>query len=259
MAERDPLANGLKIVRWMAERPENLFGVREIGRELEMQPSTVSRILSKLAAERLVRRDERTGEYSLGLELVRLGLAASQKLDIRSVARPHLEKVVTACNETTLLGLYDSTRREMLRVDRVNSTEPVTYTVRLDTWTEIYRGASGLGILAFLPPADAESVLDEADREADENSPWLRKHELRAELERIRRRGYALTRGRRLHGAMAVSAPIFGQSSEIVVGDVVTTIPEYRWPTHDEAKISRLVMEAADGITRELRGNGQKS
>lgn len=254
MSERDPVANAVRLLRWMAESPNDTFGVREIGRGLKMQPSTVSRVLAKLAGERLVSRNARTGEYSLGLEVLRLGQLASQKLDIRKVARPHIEAVVAASNESTLLALYDPTRREMLRVDPVYSTHPLSYTAQLDTWTEIYRGASGLGILAFLPPEEISAVLDEADRAADDSSPWLRKTELCAELEHIRARGYAITHGRRLAGAVAVSAPIFGHQPSTVLGDVVTHIPETRWHADMETEIATLVIDAARSITRDLGG-----
>lgn len=250
---RDPLGRALEVLRWMAEQPAPYCGVREAAKALDMQPSTVSRILAVMHEQRLVRRDPDSGGYAPGLELIRLGLLSSTKLDIRRSARPHLEAIVRACNESVFLALYDSARQEMLRVDTVTSSHPLRYVVEMDRWTEIYRGASGLGIAAFLPPTEREEVLATAEAHAGPEEPWLRRDQLRPMLDQIRARGYACTHGRRIPGAVGMAAPIFDAGGR-VVGDVILTVPEVRFGEHEESVLAEHVIKAASAITAEIGG-----
>lgn len=240
-------------MRYLAESPAPHLGVRELAKALDMQPSTVSRLLSALHAERFVQRDPKTGGYSPHLELMRLGLLISQKLDVRKVARPHMDAIVAACDESVFLGVYDPATQQMLRVESVQSSNPLRYVVELDKWTEVYQGASGLGIVAFLAPDERESILELADQNATGDKPWLRRTELEPLLETFREQGYAITHGRRKEGAVGVSAPIFDAGGG-VVGDVILTIPNVRFESEREPEYASLVIEAADAITADIGG-----
>jgi IclR family transcriptional regulator, acetate operon repressor len=248
---RDPLGHSLELLRWMGRQDKTHFGVRRIASALGLQPSTISRLLRRLSDEGIVRKDPISGEYGFGLELIRLGLLASKNLDVQRIARPCLEQIAAECNETSILAIYDSTRNEMLRVDKVDSTHPLNYTIKMDEWTEIYRGASGLGILAFLPQPQRDSVVTIADAAATDEEPWLKRENLTTILDDTRARGYACTHGRRLSGAVAVSAPIMSISGD-VVGDIIVTVPEVRWADHREADLAKLVMDAAATVSNEL-------
>jgi DNA-binding IclR family transcriptional regulator len=250
---RDPLGNSIRILRWVAEQERDVVGVREVATALDMQPSTASRLLGALAEERLVVQDARTGGYSIGLELLRLGKLAEGKLDIRTIARPHMQRLVDDQGETIVLGLYDRVRREMLRVEKLEGSQPLRYVIEMEQWTEIFRGASGLGILAFLPEGEQEEPLVMADAEASDAEPWLRRDALSRELARIRLSGYACTQGRRLPGAAAISAPIFDHEGR-VSGDIIMTVPEVRFRDEDERRLATAVLETAAAITVDSGG-----
>lgn len=250
---RNPVGRSFQLLRWMAEQPESQHGVREIAKALGMAPSTVSRALGVLESEGIVSQDQHTGLFGLGLELLRLGQLASAKFDLRKVARPHLQAVVAACNESVFLGVYDHNRHQMLRIDTVSSSHPLRYVVELDRWTEVYRGASGLSILAFLPADERAAVYTMAEAQHDPTRPWPGRETVEKELELIRTRGYACTHGRRIPGAVGITAPIFGGSGE-VFGDFILTLPEQRFAEHGEQALAELVMGAAAAITAAIGG-----
>lgn len=238
----------------MAEQSAPFVGVREIATGLAMQPSTVSRLLASLSEERLVRRDPRTGGFAPGLELMRLGVLASQKLDIRAVARVHMRTLVDHCNESSFLGLYDSSRQELFRVETVSSSRPLRYVVEMDQWTKIYLGASGLGVLAFLAKPQRELGIRLADAAAGPDRPWLRREEFEPMLDKIRSQGYAMTFGLRIPDAVGVSAPVFAEDGR-VLGSVILTVPKVRIAEHDQDELARLIVETASAITRDIGGN----
>ncbi|TML22531.1 MAG: MarR family transcriptional regulator, partial [Actinobacteria bacterium] len=81
------------------------LGTNELARRTGMTPSTVSRQLGTLAASGLVERVAATGRYRLGLRIVQLANALLARLDVRAVARPHLEELVRVTGETATLSV----------------------------------------------------------------------------------------------------------------------------------------------------------
>ena len=87
----------------MAPREDGPWGVREIAKGVEMNPSTVHRLLGLLEEEGLVRQDDPGGGYGLGTELLRLAWTAAGSHPVRSAALPHMRELAAASGETVTL------------------------------------------------------------------------------------------------------------------------------------------------------------
>src|SRR5579885_1137115 len=81
------------------------LGTNELARRVSTTPSTVSRQLGSLVSARLVEYVPETGRYRLGLRLVELAMQVLARLDVRTIARPHLEALVGALDETATLSV----------------------------------------------------------------------------------------------------------------------------------------------------------
>jgi DNA-binding IclR family transcriptional regulator len=88
------------------------LGTNEIARRTGINVSTISRILATLTAGGLVDHVPATGRYQLGVGLVRL--ANSVALDIRSLARPHLEELGARIGRPRRCRFRESTRHSRL-------------------------------------------------------------------------------------------------------------------------------------------------
>ncbi len=183
-------------------------GVAEIARGLGLHKSTASRLLATLRQRGLVEQDADSGQYRLGLAMVRLGGRAEKTLDVSSIAMPELEAVARSVKETTTLGV--------LRGDRV-----VTM-----AWSDS-SGRGGDRAVAGMPlhaTAPGKVLLShEPEREVIRLSrigftPYtshtiVRVDLLLEELARVRRRGFATTFGEHEPSVNAVAVPVFDQRS----------------------------------------------
>ena len=100
------------------------LGTNEIARRTGVTASTVSRQLGTLVAARLVERVPETGRYRLGIRLVELANAVLVRLDVRALARPHLEALVGEMGETATLsvpGEPDAVTVDFVADDRTTS------------------------------------------------------------------------------------------------------------------------------------------
>src|SRR5690349_7333718 len=81
------------------------LGTNEIARRTGTTASTVSRQLGTLVEAQLVEHVRETGRYRLGMRLVELANAVLARLDVRTIARPHLEALVDEVGETATLSV----------------------------------------------------------------------------------------------------------------------------------------------------------
>ena len=77
----------------------------------------------------------------------------SRALSSRSAAR--------LIGETVVLAVYDPHRAKFSAVDAVETNHPIRYLWEsLRDWSDLHLGSSGKGILAFLPVAERDAIID---------------------------------------------------------------------------------------------------
>jgi DNA-binding IclR family transcriptional regulator len=237
----------------MAPREDGPWGVREIAKGVEMNPSTVHRLLGLLEEEGLVRQDDPGGGYQLGSELLRLAWTASGTHPIRNAAMPHMQDLADASGETVSFGVYDPVRRQTYVLAVVESDAPVRYVSRLHEWRDLHTGASGRAVMAFLPDDERRAVVERTRLAPVTEHTITSPHELERVLAEVRERGYAFSQEERRVGGIGIAAPVFGPGGD-VVAEVGVSVPAQRFVPGDEARLAELVKACAKRITEEIGG-----
>lgn len=246
--QRDPVSRTLEALAWIICEAGPSFGVREMASALNILPSAAHRALTALTLKGLVRRVEDSGRYVTGMEMFRLAQAALGRFPLKHIAMPHLQRLVDACDETVLLGVYDADRAQMMFAAAVESRSPLRYIVQLNEWVPLHLGASGLGILAFLPEPVRESVILKTSGSSED--PYFRSA-LEQRISIVRENGFAQSFAQRVEGAVGFAAPIFFPSGH-VIGDVCITLPEQRYSDDRQETLAKLVIQCANAITKQL-------
>lgn len=247
--QRHPLARGMELLTLMVDDAADSYGVRDLGNRLGVSASTVHRLLSELEKLGMVGRTE-TGAYRLGPEFLRLAWTTAMRFPTADLAKEVLEELTGQTNESSFFATYSEQRRQMMFALAVESSHPLRYVVPLHLWLPLHAGASGLAILAFLPEAVQREILT-GPLEALTERTLVEADGLRSRLERIRAEGYALTHGERIAGAVAVAAPVIGESGT-VVGDVGVTIPESRFNVAAVSELIGSVKQAAATLSKRI-------
>src|SRR5262249_11823875 len=147
---------------------------------------------------------------------------AIDQVPLRRIAMPHLRKLVDACNEAAQLSLYVRERAELVTIAGLESTHPVRYVIDMYSWRPLHVGASGWAVLAFLPASERAALLAQRSARRSKSADAA---DLAQELEAVAARGYALTRGTRIEGAVGLAAPLFDPAGS-VLGAVGIALPE---------------------------------
>jgi len=223
------------------------LGTNELARRIEVSPSTVSRQLGTLVDARLVEHDPESGKYRLGIRLVELANLVLARLDVRTVARPHLEALVDAVEETATLSM--PSEPDAITVDFVPTRRYVQGMTGLGRPSVAHATAAGKIMLAFTarlpaPPLRAYTERTITDPDA-----------LAAELERVRRRGWADAYEEREPDLNAVAAPVFAGDGQLAAV-VAVQGPIPRFGQAAARKALPLLREHAEAISRRLGAPG---
>ena len=207
-SERHVTAVGraLRVVDVLAEAGSDL-GTNEIARRAGIHPSSASRLLSTLAAAKLVAYVQETGRYRLGLRFIELGNAALAGLDLREVAHPHMRTLAEMTGETVTLCV--PSEPEAVTVDFVQSSSSVQSIAQLGRSSVPHATATGKVFLAYGGTLPARPLLAYTERTITS------KGELAKEIERARERGWAQVVGEREIDLNAVAAPVIDTRGDL--------------------------------------------
>ncbi len=162
----------------------------QIGRKCDLPVPTTYRILAALERHGFVVRDEITKRFRLGPAALALGRNAEASTDLRSVSMPVLQRLCDQTGETTLLVVPSENRLRAVCLERVESPQSLRLSVQPGRHLPFHAGAQQKALLAFLPDAEVDRILAgplEKLCKATIDDP----EQLRAELETIRRKGWA--------------------------------------------------------------------
>ena len=160
------------------------IGTNELARRTGLPASTVSRQLGTLAAAGLVEQDGESGRYRLGIHVVRLANAVLARLDVRRIARPHLEELVRITGETATLHVPGE--EDAVTVDFVPSAHFIQHVTQLGRPSIAHATSAGKVMLAF-----TDRPLPRGPLRAYTPRTITSAKALSVEIERVRAQGYA--------------------------------------------------------------------
>ncbi|MEJ8278055.1 IclR family transcriptional regulator [Pseudonocardia spirodelae] len=225
------------------------LGVSRVSRELGLSKAVVHRILQSLTGRGLIAYDPGLREYRLGPAAAALGSRALRDSDLRATALPFLSELRDRLHETVTVSAKVHGGRVYL--DQVVGTHEITMSVELGRRFPLHAGSSGKCMLAHSDPAEVERLL-EGELTALTPATPTDPHALRAELERIRARGYATSAGERQGDAGSVAAAVFGPGG--LVGAVSVCGPRFRVTEDFVERTAPELLDTADRITERLGG-----
>jgi IclR family acetate operon transcriptional repressor len=244
------VARVIRLLRHVAETGGSL-SVKSIAASLSLPSSTVHRQLQLLARAGLVEHDEASHTYRAGREFFRIASLVVQQFDVGPMVRPVLDALRDETGETCFFTLYLPAAREATIVEIARSPHPLRYQVERFTHIRLAWGSLGRSILAHLAEADVEAILAAAGPAPATGRAPPAAATLRAELERIRQRGYAMSKGQNIAGGVGLASAVF-DGRGAVVGSIGLTMPQARFTSAVSARCPGRVVEHARRVSMAL-------
>lgn len=197
------LERGLAVIRaFDGERRE--LTLSDVARICDLTRAAARRFLLTLADLGYVTTDGRL--FRLTPRVLELGYAYLAGSSLPDIAEPHLEELVAEVRESSSLCVLDGD--DIVYVSRVPTTRIMTATITVGTRFPAHVTSVGRVLLAHLPDEQLDQHLARCELRPLTPRTIVSPPQLRAELQRVRKQGYAIMDQELEVGLRTVAAPV---------------------------------------------------
>ena len=189
--------------------------LKEISEQTSINKSTALRILAHLESEGYVDRAARGG-YRVAGRLGQVGTRSSLEVKLREAADAPLREVWRITQETVNLGILDGL--EVVYLESLESPQSFRLVAASGTHAAAYRTALGKAMLACLPAEQADALIDSFSYQPYTPKTVTSAGQLREELARVRRQGYAMDDEESMLGVRCLAVAVLNHERRPIAG-----------------------------------------
>ena len=206
------LNKALDVIELIAEN--GTIGVRELAQISGLPPATAHRIVASLLNRGYLSKDDRTCRYALSPKFLVLGEKVQQQIDIVSIARPCLEKLMAETRENANLCIRDG--HHVVYIDHVGSPDHnLRIFTKLGGSAPLYASGVGKVFLSWLSESRFQRYIEAVELRSYTPNTLTTEQQLREQIQTIRENGYAVDNQEKELGVRCVAAPILDHNNQI--------------------------------------------
>ncbi|EKE43289.1 transcriptional regulator, IclR family [Oceaniovalibus guishaninsula JLT2003] len=205
-------------------------------------PATVYRVLVTLQAHGIVEADEAAQTWHVGPGAFLIGSAFLRRTSLVERSRPALRRLMEQSGETANLGIASDDR--VLFVSQVETHAPIRAFFPPGTRSAMHASGIGKVLMAAMDAPRLERIVA-AGLTRYTPRTLTEPNALLADLEAIRKRGYAIDDEERNLGMRCIAAPIRNAHQEVIAGLSVSGPISRMTPDKTEALAVRVMTAAA--------------
>jgi len=224
------------------------LGLAQVASSLQLHKSTAHRFLMVLERHRMVERTP-GGKFRLGLKLFDLGNRAIGQYDLRERAQPHLRRLVLDTEETAHLCILEGAN--VIYIDKIEPARSVRMITRIGASNPVHCTSVGKAMLAFLPEDRIVDILRRTRFERFTNHTISNPEALRVEIEKTRRRGYAIDDEELEEGLRCIAVPVL-DAQRLPVAAVSVSGPSFRVTAQKLPSIANHLLQCVRGISVDM-------
>ena len=218
-------------------------GVSEVAAEIAVHKSTAFRLLGALEAHGLVEQTGDRGKYRLGVGLIPLAGAVSDRLDVSRQGRQVCTRLAAELGETVNVAVLQG--QWAVNVDQARGPAAVSAYNWIGQLTPLHCTSSGKVLLAFTDPGQVLPLRRFTERTITDPAA------LQAELAAVQAAGIARTCEEYEVGLNAVAAPVRDRFG-VVAAALSVSGPSYRLTPDRMDAIAPAVVAGATEVSRRM-------
>jgi IclR family transcriptional regulator, acetate operon repressor len=231
--------NALRLLLLLAEQPR--VRTTEASVYLGVASSTAHRLLAMLQYHGFVRQDPSSRAYVLGPALSTIAAAINRHADIRSLARPVLERLNSELQETVHLGRLEG--QQTYFIDSIESPRAVRVVSRLGLLMPAHCTSTGKAMLSQLSASALRDLYPQEQLETLTERSISTRSALSRELQAIQRRGYATSNQESEEEVASVAVPVRAADGDLYALNV--SVPTNRMTPASRASFVAALRQAA--------------
>ncbi len=240
-----------EVLEVFRERPRGLTYMELVEYYPHISRVSLYRILCSLEKLGYLRKDEHTSRYELGAKFIELGRITEQRQDIVRIARPYMERILEEFGENVNLARISD--GELVYLTIMEGSHPLRLIETPGRRQALYSSALGKAILAWMDEPERERIIARLKWHSMTPQTIAGPDQLRADLELIRQRGWALDCDENLIGVSCAGAAIRNADGRPIAAISVTG-PSARNTSAKLDEIGPRLHELTNEISREHFG-----
>jgi DNA-binding IclR family transcriptional regulator len=237
----------LDILELLSVEREGL-GVTEIGIRLNINKSTVHRIVTALVERGYVEKDT-SSVYKLGLRVVELSSMYLNNVELKTEARTYLWELTNKLGLTTHLGILDGVN--VVYIDKIDVVSSRRLYSQIGRRISIHCSALGKSILSGMSYDESDRLLSKCSFEKFTEKTVLTKQQVIEQIDAYRLKGWYVDDEEHDEGIRCLAAPVYDYMDKVVaaisISGANTLISK---ETEDE--IGTMLVETAKKISKRL-------
>ena len=222
----------------------------ELAKRLDLNKSTITRLLCSLEKAGFVERHPKTREYSLTYRLYQIGNVYISQSTLHSQAMPLLNQLANKCKETVHLGVL--TDFQVFYLDKVEGQHPISMMSRIGKIFPAYCTALGKAMLAHMPAFAVDRYIEQTRFKRYTPNTICDANDFRKELKRTVEKGYAVDEYEHEADVKCIAAPIRDMTGEVVAAISISG-PSFRMVREKtENEIVPILIQTAKDISVRL-------
>jgi DNA-binding IclR family transcriptional regulator len=225
------------------------LSVGTVAKELQVAPSTASRLVAMLEHHGYVSGNAGSRDYIVGAKLRDIGLAAVRELDIRPQMRPYLEALSAETGETAQLGILQG--QYVIFLDCVEGHHNLRVSSRVGSLLPAHCLSTGKALLAELPPDDFALLYPRERLQQLTPQTISSTAKLQRAINDVRKRGYASSFSESETGISTVAVSIRDMAGRTRCA-VSLAAPDSRLTSKNAETFANVLRRSAKAISATL-------
>jgi DNA-binding IclR family transcriptional regulator len=239
----------LRVVEAVAAKP-GLSTLGDIALRAGLDKSATHRMLATLVVAGYVFQDEASRRYGISYHVVSLSRNLLANNEVSRLTRAALERLATETGESIDVSILDG--HETVVIQRVEGSQLVGVDFSVGDRSPLHCTSIGKAVLAWQPEAFIEQVLS-GPLERHASRTIVDPAALRAELEVIGQRGYAIDDHELSDHMRCIAAPIFERDARVRMGISISG-PDNRFTFEYLDALRPALVAATESLSTQLGG-----
>lgn len=230
-------------------REERALTFGEIADSLGYPRSSLHGLLRTLTDRGWAEFDSDTRRYALGIRTWEAGNVYLRAVDLADRARPYMQRVRDAVDETVQLAVLDG--RYNVYVAKVDGTQRLVLASEVGRRLQAHATGLGKALLAGLTPEELRNRLGDQELERFTPHTVTDRSVLEQELAAVRREGYAEDHEEYTTGVRCVAVPVYDHSGRTAAA-ISVSVPLVRFDAQRHRRTVELLRGAAHDLSAAL-------
>ena len=237
--------HAMAVLERLADEPAGL-SVTDLSQHIGVNKGSIARVLISLQGTGHVVQDALTERYSLSLKTVSIAHRYMDRLGFPELIQPVLNELSAATGELAQLSACD--RGRLYVIAKAEGENRIRIESLLGREIALHASATGKAWLSGMARDQAIRILSNSSLVKLTPNTVTDLVKLERELDKTRKRGYALQREELMDHMSALALPVCRTAEKFPVGALVVAAPTFRFPETRIPEIRALVQEAAARI-----------